>query len=140
MKARIKQVDGLILVGKGGSNHWLAMDTIEDFGGSDAATKPMELILLGLGGCTSMDVLSILKKKRTPITNFEMEVDAEQAENYPKVFTKINVKYIFYGDKANIKTKDIEHAMELSQNVYCSVSAMMKSTVDIQYNYEIREA
>ena len=140
MKATIKQVDGLTLMGKGGSNHWLPMDTIEDFGGSNAATKPMELILLGLGGCTSMDVLSILKKKRTPITNFEMEVEAEQAENFPKVFTKINIKYIFYGDKSNVKTRDIEHAIDLSSNVYCSASAMLKATVDIHHEYEIKNA
>ncbi len=140
MKAKIKQVDGLILVGKGASNHWLPMDTFEKFGGTDAATKPMELILIGLGGCTSMDVLSILKKKRTPIKGFEMEIDAEQAENFPKIFTKINVKYIFYGDKSNIKPKDIEHAMELSANVYCSVSAMLKATTDIHYEYEIKDA
>ncbi|MFZ5518241.1 MAG: OsmC family protein [Candidatus Zhuqueibacterota bacterium] len=140
MKAKLRQVNGLTLVGKGDSNHWVALDTVEHLGGTDAGTKPMELILLGLGGCTAMDVLSILKKKRTPITGFEMEVDAEQAENFPKVFTKITVKYIFYGDKTRIKTTDIEHAMELSANVYCSVSAMLKATADIRYEYEIKEA
>jgi len=140
MKATIRRVKGLSLVGKADSNHWMPMDTVEDFGGNNAATKPMELVLLGLGGCTAMDVLSIMAKKRASIEDFEMELDAEQATDYPKVFTKITIKYIFYGDKEQIKTKDIERAIELSKDVYCPVSNMLKDSVNIKHTYEVREA
>jgi len=140
MKATIKQVNGLSLIGKADSNHWVPMDTIEDFGGSNAGTKPMELVLLGLGSCTAMDVLSIMAKKRAPIEDFEMEIDAEQATDHPKVFTKIRLNYIFYGDKEKIKTKDIERAIELSKDVYCSVSSMLKQSVNIEHTYEVKEA
>jgi len=140
MKARIKQVQGLSLIGKADSNHWVPMDTVEKFNGTNAATKPMELFLLGLGGCTSMDVLSILEKKRSPIKGFEMEMEAEQAETYPKVFTKIRLHYIFYGDKEKIKTRDIERAIELSKDVYCSASNMLNKVADIKHTYEVRDA
>jgi len=139
MKATIKRVNGLSLIGKADSNHWVPMDTVEDFGGHNGATKPMELVLLGLGGCTAMDVLSILAKKRAPVRDFEMELDAEQANDYPKVFTKIKLNYIFYGDKEKIKTKDIERAIELSKDVYCPVSNMLKHSVDVEHAYEVRE-
>lgn len=140
MKATIKRAGGLSLMGKGDTNHWVPMDTVEDFGGHNAATKPMELVLLGLGGCTAMDVLSILAKKRSPVQYFEMELDAKQAKDFPKVFTKIKLNYIFYGDKEKIKTKDIERAIELSKDVYCPVSNMLKNTVDIEHVYEVRES
>lgn len=139
MKATLRRVKGLSLIGKAESNHWVPMDTIEDFGGNDAATKPMELVLLGLGGCTAMDVLSIMAKKRAPIEDFEIEIDAEQATDYPKVFTKIRLNYIFYGDKEKIKAKDIQRAIELSKDVYCSVSNMLKHSVAIEHSFEIRK-
>jgi putative redox protein len=140
VKATIKQLNGLSLIGKADSNHWVPMDTVEDFGGSSAATKPMELVLLGLGGCTAMDVLSVMAKKRAPIEDFEMEIDAEQATDYPKVFTKIKLNYIFYGDKEKIKIRDIERAIELSKDVYCPVSNMLNHSVSIEHTYELREA
>jgi len=140
MKATIRRVNGLSLMGKADSNHWIPMDTVETFGGSNAGTKPMELVLLGLGSCTAMDVLSIMKKKRAPIEDFEMEVDAEQAPDHPKVFTKIKLNYIFYGDKEKIKPKDIERAIELSKDVYCPVSNMLKHSVSVEHSYEVREA
>lgn len=140
MKATIKRLNGLSLAGKSDSNHWVPMDTVENFGGHNAATKPIELVLLGLGGCTAMDVLSILAKKRSPVQDFALEIDAEQANDFPKVFTKIKLNYILYGDKEKIKTKDIERAIELSKDVYCPVSNMLKHTVDIEHTYEVREA
>lgn len=140
MKATIKQVNGLSLIGKADSNHWVPMDTVEDFGGNNAATKPMELVLLGLGGCTAMDVLSIMAKKRAPVEDFEMEIDAEQSTEHPKVFTKIRLNYVFYGDKEKIKAKDVERAIELSKDVYCPVSNMLKHSVAIEHTYEVREA
>ena len=140
MKATIRQVNGLSLIGKADSNHWVPMDTVAEFGGHDAATKPMELVLLGLGGCTGMDVLSILQKKRAPITDFQLELDAEQSPDYPKVFTKIKIKYIIYGDKDSIKPQDVERAIELSKTTYCPVSNMLDKSVAIERSFEIRQA
>ena len=137
MKATIKQLNGLTFMGKGDSNHWVPMDTSKNFSGNEAGATPMELVLLGLGGCTGMDVISILTKKRSPVENFEVVLEAEQAESFPKVFTKIKIKFIFYGDKDKIKPKDIEQAIELSSGTYCSVSNMLNKTADIEYEYEI---
>ena len=137
MEAIIKLVDGLSLVGKAGSNHWVAMDAAEDVGGNDAGTKPLELFLLGLGGCTAMDVISILKKKRSPIKNVTISIKAERADDHPKVFTNIKLKFMVSGDKENIKPRDVERAIELSREQYCSASAMLKKTATIEYEFEI---
>ncbi len=99
MEAIIKQVDGLSLTGKADSNHWIAMDAAEDVGGNNAATRPMELVLLGLGGCTLMDVISILKKKRSPFKNINISLKVKRAKEHPQVFTHIKIKFIVYGDK-----------------------------------------
>lgn len=139
MKATIKQVRGLTLVGKASSNHWVPIDTVEELEGQNAGTKPLELVLLGLGGCTGMDVISILKKMRSPIKDFEMELEADQAPQHPKVFTRIKMKYIFYGDKEQIKSKDIERAIQLSESTYCPVSNMLGKILPIAREYEIRD-
>jgi len=140
MEAIIKQVDGLSLMGKADSNHWIAMDAAENLGGSNAGTKPMELILLGLGGCTLMDVISILKKKRTPFEKINISLEVEREKTHPQVFTHIKLKFIVYGDKENIKTRDVERAIELSSTQYCSASSMLKKTAEIEYEYEIVSA
>ncbi len=137
MKVTLRQVKGIMLVGKGDSGHWIPMDGPERFEGSDAATRPLELFLLGLGGCTSMDVISILQKKRVKLNDYECVLEAERAEEHPKVFTKIKVHFIFYGNE--IDEKDVERAIDLSENKYCSASAMLKKSVPIQVDYEIHE-
>lgn len=137
MNAQIKWIDGVALVGKGATNHWITMDGPEHLDGYDAASRPLELILIGLGGCTGMDVLSILRKKRVPFTDFEISIAAEQASEYPKVFTKIAIKFIVYG--TGINHQDVERAIELSETKYCAASAMLKKTADITTEYEIRE-
>jgi putative redox protein len=137
MEAIVKQVNGLSLMGKANSNHWISIDAAEEAGGNNAAAKPMELVLLGLGGCTLMDVISILKKKRAPIKNIDVALAAEQAKDYPKIFTSIIVKFIIYGDKENINPADVERAIELSSKQYCSVAHMIKGTAKIEYEYEI---
>jgi len=134
-KAYIKQISGITFAGKTDSNHWITMDGPEDFGGSDASIRPKELILLGLAGCTGSDVVSILKKKRAPLNNFEMNIEAEVAEEHPQVFMKINLEYVFYGE--GIKKEDVERAIDLSQTKYCSVSAMLKNSVEITHSYRI---
>jgi len=137
MKANVKWVSGLSLMGKGGSNHWIPMDANEELGGFNAASRPMELFLIGLGGCTGMDVLSILKKKRIPLTDFEIQVEAEQAEDYPKIFTKIKIHFIVHGK--NINKIDVERAIELSETKYCSASAMLRKTAQMETSYQIIE-
>lgn len=139
MKVEIKQVDGLSLIGRAGSNHWVIMDANEEAGGNSAATKPMELVLIGLGGCTGMDVISILKKKRVPFKKVDIGLESERAKEHPQVFTKIKINFNIYGDKENIKPRDVERAIELSGKQYCSASAMFSKTAEIEYNYEIIE-
>ncbi|CUS88185.1 putative redox protein [Candidatus Kryptobacter tengchongensis] len=135
-KVEVKFVDGMTFIGKGESNHWVVMDGAETVGGSDAGTRPMELVLIALGGCTGMDVVSILRKKRVKFDKFEMKISGERAEEHPKVYTKIDIEYIIYGKEIN--PKDVEHAIELSQSKYCSVSAMLKkSGAQVNYSYKI---
>jgi len=136
MKALIKQIDGLSLVGKSDSNHWIPLDSVKSFGGAEAGTKPMEMLLISLGGCTAMDVLSLLKKMRQDVRNFDLEVDAERAEGHPAVFTKIHLFYIIYGK--NIKPENVDKAIDLSMNKYCSVTAMLKKSVDVTWDFEIK--
>ena len=138
MKAIIKQVDGLSLVGKGESNHWIPMDGSKSFGGAEAATKPMELILLGLGGCTSMDSLSILRKMRENVLDYSVEIDSERADEHPMVFTKIHLKFTYFG--RNLNPENVKKAIELSMTRYCSATAMLEKTAEITYDFEINEA
>jgi putative redox protein len=135
MKAYIKQISNIVLAGMGDSKHWIVMDSDEEFGGKSAACKPLELVLIGLGGCTGMDVISILKKMRSPIDDFEISIEAERAEEHPQVFTKIRLEYHFFGK--SIDAQKIEKAIELSKTKYCSVSNMLKKSVSIEYAYRI---
>ena len=135
MKAEIVRVRGITFVGKAGSGHWIPMDGPEDFMGSEAATRPKELILIGLGGCTGADVISILSKMREKIHDFVVDIDAESATEHPKVFTKIHMNYKFWGE--DLKESSIEKAISLSQERYCSVSAMLRASVEITHSYEI---
>jgi putative redox protein len=135
MKANIVQVKGITFVGKAASNHWVSMDGPSDFLGSEAATRPKELILIGLGGCTGADVASILSKMREKLDKFEIDIEAESAHEHPKVFTKIHLKYKFWGD--NLNKSNLEKAMNLSQDRYCSVTAMLKKSVELTHSYEI---
>lgn len=136
MNTKIKWSGNMTLLAKAGSNHWVTMDAATDTGGEDAGPRPLELLLMGLGGCTSMDVLSILKKKRVPLQDYELEIAAERAPEHPKVFTKITLKFIFYGD--GIKAADVAHAIELSETKYCSASAMLSKTAQITTTFEIQ--
>jgi putative redox protein len=137
MKSIIKWASGITMVGKADTNVWVPMDGPEELGGSDAGVRPIELFLIGLGGCTGMDVISILQKKRLALDDFEIEIGAERAEEHPKVFTKIHLKYVVYGE--GIKPKDVERAIELSEEKYCSAQAMLSPAVEISSSYEIRQ-
>jgi putative redox protein len=135
MKAIIKQIEGCSFIGKTESNHWVTLDTKKEALGSDAAAHPMELILLALGSCSGCDVVSILKKKQVTLHGFEVHVDAERSEAHPKVFTKIHLEYVFFGKELN--PVHLERAIELSQEKYCPVSAMLKATIPITTSYRI---
>ena len=137
MQVKIKQVEGLTFIGKADSNHWVTIDGPKKFNGSEAASRPMELLLISLGSCTGSDVISILKKKRVDIRKFELNLTAERLETHPKIFTKIHIEYVFTGQ--NLKHEDIKRAIELSQNKYCPISAMLIKTVDLTYSYEIKK-
>ncbi len=137
-KAYLKQVKGITFAGKTNSNHWITMDGPEDYGGSNAGTSPKELLLLSLAGCTASDVVSILQKKRVKLDDFEINISAEMTEEHPKVFTKIDLEYVFYGQ--DIKAKDVERAIELSQTTYCGVTAMLEKALEINHTYKIEKA
>lgn len=133
--AFVKQLRGITFVGKTDSNHWITMDGPENFYGSNAGIRPKELILISLAGCTGSDVVAILQKKRVKLDNLEMNITAEQQETHPQVYTKIHIEFLFYGK--DINEKDVERAIELSQTTYCSVSAMLKKSVEITHSYKI---
>jgi putative redox protein len=135
MKAVVKQIEGCSFIGKAESNHWMPVDNKKEFAGSDAAMHPMELVLLALGSCTGCDVVSILQKKKVQLKNFEIYIDAEKAELHPKVFTKIHLEFVFFGTGLN--QVHLKRAIELSQQKYCSVSAMLKPSVLITTSYRI---
>ncbi|OGU34633.1 MAG: osmotically inducible protein OsmC [Ignavibacteria bacterium GWB2_35_6b] len=138
VKGVVKQLHGITFAGKTDSNNWVMMDGPEGFGGSGAAIRPKELLLLSLGGCTGSDVASILQKKRIKLDGFEMNIEADMTEEHPKVYTKINVEYVFYGK--DIKAADVERAIELSQTKYCGVTAMLEKAMEITHSYRIEES
>ncbi len=136
-RAYIKQIKGIAFAGKTDSNHWITMDGPEEFGGSNAGIRPKELLLVGLGGCTGSDVVSILQKKRINLQDFEINISAEVAEQHPQVFTKIHIEYVFYGN--DLPAKDIERAIELSQTKYCSVTKMLEKAAEVTHSYRIEK-
>jgi len=134
----LKQVDGITFVAKGNSNHWVVMDGSPDFGGSLAGSTPKELLLMALAGCTSSDVVPILKKRRVPLQGFEVNVKGVEREEHPRIFTAIHVEYVFYGE--GINPADVERAIEMSDTKYCSVSAILKASVPITHSYRIESS
>ena len=131
----LRQIKNNTLAAKAKSNHWVVMDTNNEAGGNEAGSTPKELLLMALAGCTSMDVIPILKKKRSPIIAYECNVKGIEREEHPKIITEIHIEYIFYGD--GIKAEDVEHAIELSTTKYCSVSAQLAASAKITHSYRI---
>ncbi len=136
--ARLKWVENLKFIGDTPSGHSIAIDGPRGVGGDDSAVRPGELTLVALGGCTAIDVVTILRKMRIEFDSFEVVVNAEPAEEHPKVWTKLHLKYIFKGK--NIDESKVKKAIELSEERYCSVSAMLKKTAELTYEYEIVES
>jgi len=135
MKARVKWVEDLQFVGESGTGHSLIMDGPEALGGRGTGMRPMELLLLGMGGCTSFDMVQMLKKGRQDIRDCVVEIDSERSAEIPKVFTKIMVHYKVTGK--NLKEAQVKRAVELSTEKYCSASLMLGKTAEITHDYEI---
>ncbi len=139
MKATVKWVDGAMFLGESGSGHTVVMDGPEDHGGRNMGIRPMETILVGLGGCASFDVVSILKKTRQKVSACRVELDAERADGVPSPFTKIHLRFVVTG--TGLKEAQVKRAVELSAEKYCSASIMMEAAgVNLTHSYEIVEA
>lgn len=135
MKASVKWVEQASFMGESESGHAVLMDGPPAAGGRNLGPRPMEMLLLGAGGCTSFDVVSILKKSRQAITGCHVEMDAERAETDPKVFTRIHMHFVITGN--NIKPEAVEKAIKLSAEKYCSASIMLGATAAITHDFEI---
>ena len=138
MKARVKWVQDATFIGESGSGHAVVMDGPPDHGGRNLGVRPMEMLLLGMGGCTAFDVVHILKKSRQRVTDVVTEIEAERADEEPKIFTKIHVHFIVTG--SDLDDKRVGRAVSLSADKYCSASIMLGKTAEISHDYEIREA
>lgn len=134
MKATVKWLDNRVFVGQSGSGHAVVMDGPPDAGGQNLGPRPMEMLLLGLGGCASFDVVDILEKMRQPISGCETVLSAERAEEAPKVFTKIHLHFVIRGEVDSAKA---ERAVKLSAEKYCSASIMLGKTAEMTHSFEI---
>ena len=137
MKATIKWLDGVSFEGVSESGHSVVMDGPPDSGGKNLGMRPMEMLLLGLGGCTSYDIVTILKKSRQDVKDCSAEITAERAENIPKVFTKIHIHFVLEGN--NLDLSVVERTISLSATKYCSASIMLEKSVIITHDFEIIE-
>jgi putative redox protein len=131
MKARIKWVEDVMFLGESGSGHSVVMDGAPDAGGRNLGVRPMEMLLLGLGGCSAFDVMLILKRGREAVTDCVVDIDAERATTDPKVFTKIVMHYTVTGQ--GLDRKKVERAVQLSAEKYCSASAIIGKTAEITH-------
>lgn len=136
--SRVKWVNGMTFVGESASGHGVVMDASREVGGSDLGIRPMEMVILGMGGCTSIDVLGILKKQRQKVTDCWVDIDSERRDEIPKVFVKIHAHFVVTGH--GLDPDKVANAIELSANKYCSVVAMLSETATITHDFEIIEA
>ncbi len=135
MKARISWQEGVSFRGETDSGHTVLMDGAQEAGGKNLGPRPMEMILLGLGGCTAFDVVLILRKSRQMVTDCQIEIEAQRAPTDPKVFTRIHLHFIVTGKELN--PQQVERAINLSAEKYCSASMMLRETVNITHDYMI---
>lgn len=135
MKARVKWLEGMAFVGESESGHAVVMDAAPAVGGRNLGLRPMEMLLIGAGGCSSIDVISILAKMRQNVRDCYVELDAERAENDPKVFTKIHMHFVVKG--RDIKPEAVEKAVKLSAEKYCSASIMLGATAKVTHDFEV---
>lgn len=138
MKARVKWVEQVSFLGESESGHAVLMDGAPAAGGRNLGPRPMEMLLLGAGGCTSFDVIAILKKSRQAVTDCYVELEAERAETDPKVFTKIHMHFVVTGK--DIKPEAVEKAIKLSAEKYCSASIMLGAMAAVTHDFEVIQA
>ena len=138
MQATVKWVDGVMFVGETGSGHAVVMDGPADHGGRNMGCRPMEMILLGVGGCSSFDVVSILQKGKNRIVNCTTEISAERVDAVPSVFSKIHLHFVVTG--YDLKPSVVERAVKLSAEKYCSATIMLgNADVEITHDFEVKE-
>jgi len=138
MKARVKLAEGMTFVAESGSGHAVVVDGAPDVGGRDLGARPMELVLMGTGACSAIDVVHILRRARQPITDCLVELESERAAEDPKVFTKIHLHYVVSGKGLN--PAQVERAIKLSKEKYCSATIMLAKSAEITFDFEVREA
>lgn len=138
MKARVTWAGDLTFIGESNSGHAIAMSAGAANGGRDSCIRPMEMVLVGMGGCTAIDVVSILQKARQPVADCVVELQAERATTTPAVFTAINVHFIVTG--RDLSEEQVKRAVDLSADKYCSVSIMLGKSVAISHSFEVRQA
>ena len=137
MNISVNWIDGMLMVGKSHSGHSITMDGPPEIGGNNLGVRPMEMLLLGVAGCTMIDVVTTLKKMRQELTNCETKLSAERADEHPKVFTDIHIQFILKGQ--DLDSKKVEKAITLSAEKYCSASIMLGKTASITHDFEIVE-
>lgn len=138
MKARVQWAGEALFIGESGSGHAVVMDGPPDHGGRNLGVRPMEMLLIGLGGCSNFDVVSILKKSRQAVESCEVFLDADRADEEPKVFTRIHLHFVVKGH--GLKEAQVKRAVDLSAEKYCSASIMLgRAGVEISHDYEIVE-
>jgi putative redox protein len=137
MRCRVKWLDNMTFVGESGSGHAVVMDGAPEHGGRDMGIRPMEMLLLGVGGCTAFDVVMILNKSRQKMVDCHVEIEAERAEEVPKVFTKIHAHFVVSGK--SLDPVKVKKAVNLSAEKYCSASKMFEAAVQMTHDFEIIE-
>ena len=137
MNISVKWIDGMLMVGQSDSGHAIVMDGPPEIGGENLGVRPMEMLLLGMTGCTVIDVISTLKKMREDVVDCQTQVSADRSEEYPKVFTIIHVHFVLRGKQLN--PLKVDKAIKLSAEKYCSASIMIGKTAIITHDYEIIE-
>lgn len=138
MRATVTWQGAARFLGESGSGHQVLMAGPPTGGGEDEGPRPTEMVLLGLGGCSAFDVVSILEKSRRPAGSCRVEIEAERAETDPKVFTRIHLHFVVSG--AKVTEKQLDRAVQLSADKYCSVARMLASTATITHDWELQEA
>lgn len=136
--ARVKWIDSDRFLGESGSGHAVVMEGAPEEGEAAVGIRPMEMLLLGMGGCTAIDVVMILKKAREKVTDVVVEIEGERAESVPRVYERIHAHYIVTG--RNLQASTVERAIKLSAEKYCSATLMLAETATITHDFEIVEA
>ena len=135
--AKVRFIDGMKFIGTADSGHDVVMDGPSEHGGSDSAARPMELLLIGLGGCTGMDAISILRKKKQPVEGFEMNISGTRAEDHPMRYTDIQIEFVVKGK--GVDEKAVKRAVDLSMEKYCSVKATLEQHTKVSFSFRLED-